>query len=135
CQIFNLNSISQTNFLKMNKVMMISAMAGLVLAAACGGANNSTEAEGSSAGTATEVAAPATTDNAGAVTAELTLEGNDLMQFDKHEFKVKADERVRLTLKNVGELPKQSMGHNVVILAPGTDVAAFGGEAIKAVNS
>ncbi len=57
------------------------------------------------------------------------------MQFDKDLFRVKAGETIKLTFKNVGELPKESMGHNVVVLKPGTDGAAFGGEAIKAVDN
>ena len=32
-------------------------------------------------------------------------------------------------------MPKESMGHNVVVLTPGTDLAAFGGEAIKAADA
>src|SRR5690606_14822618 len=70
-----------------------------------------------------------------AVSNEISLEGNDLMQFNETLFRVKAGEPVKLTVKNVGEMPKESMGHNVVILQPGTDLPAFGGEAIKAADA
>ncbi|WP_262246130.1 azurin [Parapedobacter soli] len=123
----------------MKQFFLIPVVAGAVLAAACGGNQSN---EGSSTETtetaATEQAAPAV-DIPGledvAVSNEIALEGNDLMQFDKTLFRVKAGETVKLTFKNVGEMPKESMGHNVVVLQPGTDLPAFGGEAIKAVDS
>ncbi len=54
------------------------------------------------------------------------------MQFDKDLFRVESGEEITLTLKNVGELPKESMGHNVVVLVPGTDIASFGADATGA---
>lgn len=56
---------------------------------------------------------------------ELTLEGNDRMQFNKDRLSVQPGQMVRLTLKHVGQLPAQSMGHNVVILKPGDDPFEF----------
>ena len=58
--------------------------------------------------------------------AEITLEGNDQMQFNLKSFDVKAGETVKLTLKHVGKMPVAAMGHNVVILKSGTDPMAFG---------
>lgn len=66
------------------------------------------------------------------LTNTLSLEGNDQMQFNKNLFRVKAGEAVVLSFKNVGSMPKEAMGHNVVILKPGTDLATFGGEAAGA---
>lgn len=63
---------------------------------------------------------------------ELLLESTDAMQFTKKELKVKAGQNVKLTLKHVGKLPKAAMGHNFVLLAQGTDVAAFGQKAAQA---
>ncbi|MEM1084006.1 MAG: azurin [Verrucomicrobiota bacterium] len=65
-----------------------------------------------------------------AVTLELT--GNDQMQFDKKELTVTEGQKVTLKFKHIGKLPKAAMGHNVVILKPGTNVPAFAGEAVKA---
>lgn len=62
---------------------------------------------------------------AGGQVVELTLEGNDRMQFDKDRLTVQPGQMVRLTLKHVGQLPAQSMGHNVVILKPGDDPFEF----------
>lgn len=47
---------------------------------------------------------------------KLEISGNDLLQYDKTELKVPADcTRVELTLKNVGTLPVQTMGHSWVL--------------------
>lgn len=63
---------------------------------------------------------------------EVTIEGNDTMQYDKKEFTAKAGDTVKLTFKNVGKLPKAAMGHNVVILTKGTDMTAFATKAMGA---
>jgi len=113
-------------------------VAGAVFFAACGGNQTKEESATESTETPATEQAPAA-DIPGldevAVSNEVALEANDLMTFDKKLFRVKAGQPVKLTLKNVGEMPKESMGHNVVILTPGTDLPAFGGEAIKAVDT
>jgi azurin len=48
------------------------------------------------------------------------------------EIRVKANEKVTLTLKNVGTMPKDAMGHNFVLLKDGTDLSAFATSAISA---
>lgn len=123
----------------MKKSFFAPALAGVFFLASCGGGDG----QSTDSTTATDTSAPATETvsvdipglDAVAVSNEITLEGNDMMQFDKDLFRVKAGEPITLTFKNVGELPKASMGHNVVVLKPGTDAAAFGGEAIKAVDN
>lgn len=125
----------------MKKLILVSALAGVLVAAGCGNPNSSGDSSSSASTTETptETAAPATASIPGLsdlpIHNELVLEGNDLMQYDKELFRVKAGEKVTLTFKNVGELPKESMGHNVVVLKPGTDIAGFGGEAVKAVST
>lgn len=64
--------------------------------------------------------------------AVLTLTGNDAMQFDKKELKVKAGQKVKLTLKHVGKFAKMAMGHNFVLLKPGVDIAEFASKANSA---
>lgn len=56
---------------------------------------------------------------------EVTITGNDTMKFDKAEFSVKEGQVVALTFKNVGKLPKIAMGHNLLILKPGTEPLSF----------
>ena len=63
---------------------------------------------------------------------ELTVSGGDDMKFDKTELKVKEGQTVKLILKHTGKAPIEAMGHNVVILAQGTDFNAFANAAINA---
>lgn len=67
-----------------------------------------------------------------AVSNVLVIEGNDQMQFNKTELHAVAGKPITLTLKHVGQTPKEAMGHNVVILQEGTDEAAFAAKAITA---
>lgn len=55
----------------------------------------------------------------------LVIEGNDQMQFNTNELKAVAGKPIKLTLKHVGKIPKEAMGHNLVILQEGTDQSAF----------
>ena len=64
------------------------------------------------------------------VTVNIT--GNDTMMYDKTSFEVKSGQKVKLVFKNIGKLPKQAMGHNVVILKKGVDIATFCTAAISA---
>ncbi|MFA9190068.1 azurin [Flavobacterium sp. FZUC8N2.13] len=67
-----------------------------------------------------------------AVSNVLVIEGNDQMQFSTKELKAVAGKPITLTLKHVGKIPKEAMGHNLVILQEGTDEAAFAAKAIQA---
>jgi azurin len=67
-----------------------------------------------------------------AVSNVLVIEGNDQMQFSTNELRVLAGKPITLTLKHVGKIPKEAMGHNLVILQEGTDEAAFAAKAIDA---
>ncbi|WP_406684918.1 azurin [Seonamhaeicola sp. MEBiC1930] len=61
--------------------------------------------------------------------ANVVLVGDDGMKFDKTEIKVKVGQKVKLTLRHKGKMDINVMGHNVVILNKGVNVAAF---AVKA---
>lgn len=54
------------------------------------------------------------------------------MKFNLSELKAKEGETVKLILKHTGKAPLAAMGHNVVILAKGVDMAKFSSEAINA---
>lgn len=114
----------------MKKLFLVPAAAVALFLASCGGSNTNNETAATTDESATSTETTATGE--ALEPAVFEIEGNDQMQFDKDLFTVKAGQEVQITLKNVGELPKESMGHNFVVLAPGTDVAAFGGEAFKA---
>ncbi|SNR61135.1 azurin [Flavobacterium sp. ov086] len=67
-----------------------------------------------------------------AVSNVLVIEGNDQMQFNETELHAVAGKPITLTLKHVGQTPKEAMGHNLVILQEGTDEAAFATKAMAA---
>lgn len=62
----------------------------------------------------------------------IVINSNDQMRFDKNEIRVKAGEKIKLTLNHTGKLPKNAMGHNFVLLEAGTDVAKFAQIAMNA---
>src|SRR5450755_1517901 len=51
------------------------------------------------------------------------ITGNDEMKFDVTSFEVKPGQKMTLTLTNIGELPKEAMAHNWILLEKGTDAA------------
>ena len=120
----------------MKKLFVLPAMALALTMAACGGSETKT----STATEETTTEETASTETVPGVenleiSNTIALEGTDQMKFNKDLFRVKAGEEVELTFKNVGTLPKESMGHNVVILKPGVDVATFGAEATSAADN
>ena len=90
----------------------------------CGG--NSTG--DSASATKTEESKAASSDDV----IELTINGDDLMKFDKSELRAKAGSTVKITLNHTGTMAKTVMGHNLVILKMGTDVADFANRAMTA---
>jgi azurin len=69
---------------------------------------------------------PATPDAQGVV----HLTGNDQMRFSTNRIEVKAGAKIKIELKNAGALPKDVMGHNLIVLKPGSDVNAFAARGI-----
>jgi len=57
---------------------------------------------------------------------EITITGNDAMQFDVKKIEVSSGEKIKVTFKNIGSMPKIAMGHNWVLLNKDTDALAFG---------
>ncbi|MBK5212958.1 MAG: azurin [Flavobacteriaceae bacterium] len=104
----------------MNKIILVFAAA---LAISCGN-NKKDENSDLKIGTQVEEAAPAqaTDDNV----AVVNITGNDQMKYDKSEIRVKAGQKVRLTLKHVGTMKKDVMGHNWTLLTQDADMAAVG---------
>tara|TARA_R110002049_G_scaffold211159_2_gene382182 strand:- start:2626 stop:3132 length:507 start_codon:yes stop_codon:yes gene_type:complete len=66
---------------------------------------------------------------------DVVLTSNDAMQFNKKEIRVKAGQKVTLTLKHIGKLDKKVMGHNFVLLKQGTNLTAFGNKAAAFANN
>ncbi len=57
--------------------------------------------------------------------ANVVLTADDFMKFNKTEIRVKAGQKVKLTLRHIGKLDKNVMGHNVVILKKDVDPVKF----------
>lgn len=115
------------------KLFKYVLIAGVVSLAACGGGDESKKADQAADQTKTETPTENTQTTAPASdVAVLEITGNDLMKFDKTELRAKAGQKVKLTLHHSGKLAKEAMGHNIVILKSGTDVAAFAAKAIDA---
>ncbi|PRY51485.1 azurin [Arcticibacter pallidicorallinus] len=124
------------------KKNLIIACAFSLSMAACIGTDKDKEVRGSTADTGKlavstgKPTAAATVEIPGldtmAANNAILLTGNDRMQYSDTLFKVKASEKIKVTFKNIGKMPKNSMGHNFVLLAQGTDFTNFATEAMKA---
>lgn len=107
----------------MNKLILIFAAA---LAISCGN-NKKEEKSDMQIGTKVEQKTPVATDEAvDDAVANITITGNDQMKFDRNEIRVKAGQKVKLTLKHVGTMDKAVMGHNWALLTKDADVATVG---------
>lgn len=124
----------------MNKLFVIPFLAAGLLLGSCGSSTNDSNQSSTENTETTETTTPVATATVPGIenvtlSNTWTIEGNDQMKFDTELIRVKAGEPVEITLKNVGELPKEAMGHNFIILAPGVDLATFGGEAANAADN
>ena len=63
---------------------------------------------------------------------EVTISGNDTMQFAIKSFNASAGSDFKLPFKNTGKLPKIAMGHNLVILKKGISAIKFGQKVMAA---
>jgi azurin len=112
----------------MYKLFMLAAFSGMVALTSCGNDN-----EKKSETKTTETAKEQTTDKGStAISNTVELSAGDDMKYDKIEIRVKANEKVTLTLKNIGKQPIQQMGHNFVLLKDDVKLADF---ALKANQS
>ncbi|MFD2600323.1 plastocyanin/azurin family copper-binding protein [Sphingobacterium corticis] len=120
------------------KKIFIAPLAALAIGlASCGGNTDSEKKDNTPSEEATPVSESATVPGIENVEISNTwkVEGNDQMKYDVNLIRVKAGEPVELTLKNVGELPIESMGHNLVVLNPSVDIPTFGSEASAAADN
>ena len=56
---------------------------------------------------------------------KVEITGNDQMKYDVLAIEAKPGQKVTVTLKNAGIIPKVSMGHNFVLLTPDQDPVKF----------
>ncbi len=64
--------------------------------------------------------------------AALEVTANDQMQYSTKTLEVPAGSEAVIVLKNIGTLAKETMGHNLTVLKPGTDVAGYATKAMAA---
>lgn len=112
----------------MKKSLLTLATIGLLLAS-CGGKNETTPTEEP---TKTETT---TTADVPTETAEFTLNAGDDMKYDLTEMKVKAGQKVKVTLHHTGKSAKAAMGHNFVLLTQDIDFLKFAEAAIAAADN
>ena len=84
--------------------------------------------------TAAKKAAPAAPSAESVVNSvrTFTITGNDAMRFSVTEITAAPGEKLRLTLRNIGSMPKAAMGHNLVVLHAGADAQDYAVAAIAA---
>lgn len=104
---------------------------GLSVLFACNSDQKNAGTEDSVATEENAVADDATTTSTGD-TVKIELNASDAMKYDKSEITVKAGQTVVLTLNHPGTLPKESMGHNFVLLKQGVVMADFATAAMAA---
>ena len=103
--------------MKFKGIIAALALAGLIVS--CGGEEKKTEKE------SVKIGSKKTTKKDDGKSVNLALAGNDQMKYDKSELKVKAGQEVTLTFRHTGKIGKKIMGHNFVLLKPGTSIPEF----------
>ena len=120
----------------MKKVILMASFA--IAMVSCGGSKEQTQDTATEATTteqpATAPEAPAAENATSPAQAsnDVTIEATDQMTFSLKEIKVKGGQKVKVTIKHTGTMAKDVMVHNLVLLKPGVDLAAFSKKAIKA---
>jgi azurin len=107
-----------------SKLPALLATATLVLFAACGKAPDSGTAGNEKNPTSNSAPAQEAPDPS-LPEVKVGIIGNDQMKYDVTTIEAKPGQKVTVTLKNGGTMPKVSMGHNFVLLAPGMDPMQF----------
>lgn len=111
------------------RFLLVSTLAALFVSG-CGQKDpNATSASGSSAAPAS-ASTPVPAKAAGPRVIEITA--NDAMKFNLATIEATAGEQLKIVLTNVGNMPKEAMGHNLVLLKAGTDAAAYAAAAMGA---
>lgn len=109
--------------------LVLTASLAVLLLAGCN------RSETTDATPASSSESPAASASAPAHGRAIEITGNDAMKFSVTEITAKPGEALAVTLKNVGTMPKFSMGHNWVLLAADTDVDAFNGATAMAAKT
>jgi azurin len=107
--------------------ILLSTVLTALFVSGCG-KKEATTAPGAGTGSTSSSAAPA--DPAGPRAIEITA--GDNMRFSLEKIEAKPGEQLRVTLSNIGTMPRDAMGHNWVLLKKGADATAFATAAMTA---
>ncbi len=110
----------------MKKQILILAI-GTALLSACGSSETKKEE--------TTPAEQPTEQPADKVVVELSIDATDDMKYSTNVLEVPAGSHVKLTLNNIGKMPKESMGHNWTLLGQAADLVAYATASMKAVDN
>jgi azurin len=102
----------------------------VLVLAGCGKKEETPAATAATASTPAPAATPAAP--AAPAPAVIEITANDAMKFNLARFEVAAGQEVKVTLTNMGTMPKVAMGHNFVLLKKDADVKAFTDAAVMA---
>lgn len=117
----------------MNTMFKLLGVALLSTLVACGGGEAENKEEKKSAITIGNKVVEEVVEDDGIT--EIVLESSDEMKFNKKKLVTKEGNQVKLTLKHVGKMGKEVMGHNFVLLAKGTDIMVFGEKAVDTADN
>lgn len=113
----------------MKKQFVVLASIGTIFLSACGGSTETKKEE------STDSQEQVTEKPVEKEVMEVSIEANDQMKYNKTTIEVKAGTKVKLTIKNVGTMSKETMGHNWTLLDQGTDLVAYATDALKATDN
>lgn len=64
--------------------------------------------------------------------SKITIEAFDTMKYSTNQIDAAPGQKITVTLRNVGKMPKEAMGHNWVLLKLGSDSLSYANAAISA---
>lgn len=108
---------------KLLTLLVVVGFTSLVLTSCGGGGTSDSQGEGQASASASKEL------------VKVVVNSSDQMQFDTKEIRVKGGSTVELTLNHTGTFPKESMGHNIVILKSGVDLSDFAMRAMAATQT
>lgn len=109
--------------MRKTRILFIAGASLALLLNGCGKKSENSASSGT--GTSADRSAAATAAPTPASGREIQITGNDQMKFSVTQIRAKPGESLTVTLRNIGTMPKFSMGHNWVLLKQGTDVEAL----------
>ena len=106
-----------------NRILFVTTLSAL-LVSGCG-QKETPAAAPTAAAPAPAAPAAAATPAVAAGPRVIEVTAGDNMKFNVSTIEAKAGEELKIILTNIGSMPKEAMGHNLVILKKGSDVTAF----------